>query len=154
MAAFDLALELNPKFSYVSRVHFDELDPLQMLHNSRFATHVERAIVSYYETLGRRWEPRVQDNPDQFHVVRDYRIEFLAPVAGPGPLRIDVWVEHIGNTSCVYGFRCTSEDGSIVHARGERTIIKLDPGTHRPLAWTDEFRRGHVGLRKDLPAAP
>src|SRR5258708_1985572 len=32
----------NPRFTYLSPVHFDELDPLQMLHTSRFAAHVER----------------------------------------------------------------------------------------------------------------
>jgi hypothetical protein len=27
--------DLNPRFIYSSTVHFDELDPMQMLHNSR-----------------------------------------------------------------------------------------------------------------------
>ncbi|HVR44629.1 MAG TPA: thioesterase family protein [Thermoanaerobaculia bacterium] len=154
MSALDFTFEINPKFTYLSRVHFDELDPLQMLHNSRFAAHVERAIVDWYETMGRRWERRLSDNPDQFHVVRDLHIEFLAPVDAPGPLRIDVWVERLGNSSCVYGFRCTSEDGEITYARGDRTIIKLDPESRRPVPWTEAFRSAHRELTKDLPAAP
>ena len=42
----------NPRFTYLSPVHFDELDPLQMLHNSRFAAHVERAVTAWYAANG------------------------------------------------------------------------------------------------------
>ena len=143
---------LNPKFVYHSMVHFDELDPMQMLHNARFAMHVERAIAAYYLSAGGRWELRIEDNPDQFHVVRDFRIEFLSPVLGPGPMRIDVWVEHLGNTSCVYGFLCSSIDGNTAFARGERTIVKIDPLSRRPAAWTARFREKHEMLLKDLPS--
>jgi acyl-CoA thioesterase FadM len=35
-------------FSYASQVFFDELDPMHMLHNARYAVHVERAISALY----------------------------------------------------------------------------------------------------------
>ncbi|HXI12255.1 MAG TPA: thioesterase family protein [Thermoanaerobaculia bacterium] len=144
--------ELNPKFTVISSVHFDELDAMNMLHNSRYGVHVERAIVAWYHSQGRTWEANVADNPDQFHVVRDLHIEFLSPVKGVGTIRIDIWVEKIGHTSCVYGFHCSSADGRVAHARGERTIIKLDPLSMRPAPWTDFFRAEHSTLLKDLPA--
>jgi acyl-CoA thioester hydrolase len=144
--------DINPKFVYRSPVHFDELDPMQMLHNARFAAHVERAIIAFYATTGRKWELNPADNPDQFHVVRELRIEYINPVIGPGTMRIDVWVERIGNTSCAYGFLCSSEDGLVPYARGERTIVKVDPATRRPAPWTDFFREHHSALLKDLPA--
>jgi acyl-CoA thioester hydrolase len=132
-------------FVYRSQVFFDELDPMHMLHNSRLVAHIERAIVSYYALAGRKWEANVADNPDQFHVVRDLRIEYLNPV-GAGPMQIEVWVERIGNTSCVYGFRCSSPDGTIDYARGNRTIVKLDPDTRRPTPWTEAFRDHHSAI--------
>src|SRR5256885_8268449 len=135
--------DLNPKFTYVSPIHFDELDPMKMLHNSRFPAHVERAISAFYVSTGRKWETRVDDNPDQFHVVRDLHIEYLNPLLGPGTMRIDVWVERLGTTSCAYGFLCSSENGSVGYARGERTIVKLDPASYRPSPWTETFRATH-----------
>jgi len=144
--------EINPKFVYFTTIHFDELDPMQMLHNSRFAAHVERAVTDFYRTSGRRWERDPRNNPDQFHVVRDLRIEYLNPVFGPCRMRIDIWVEKLGNTSCAYGFLCSSEDGCVAFARGQRTIVKIDPATHRPAPWTDFFREHHSTLVKDLPA--
>ena len=133
------------KFTYRSPVYFDELDPLQMLHNSRFLTHVERATVAWYREGGGRWELDHSKNPDQVHVVREFRIEFLAPVVGPGDLHIELWVEHLGNTSCVYGFRCTNPEGA-EYARGKRTIVKLDHRTRKPAPWTNGFREHHARL--------
>lgn len=147
-----LEADFNPKFIFHSSIHFDELDPMGMLHNARFAYHVERAIVAYYSSLGRRWERNVADNPDQFHVVRDLHLEYLTPFFGPGTMRIAVWVEKLGTTSCVYGFLCTNEEGTIAHARGERTIIKLDPQSMRPAPWTSLFRSAHAELQRDLRA--
>jgi acyl-CoA thioester hydrolase len=144
--------ELNPKFTYHAAIHFDELDPMQMLHNSRFAAHVERAITAWYGSIGGRWELRVEDNPDQFHVVRDLHIEYLNPFIGTGTMRIDLWVERLGNTSCAYGFLCSSVDGLVPYARGERTIVKVDPQSYRPAPWTEPFRQRHTELVKSLPA--
>jgi acyl-CoA thioester hydrolase len=146
--------ELNPKFVHYAEIHFDELDPMQMLHNSRFACHVERAISALYASRGRKWERDPADNPDQFHVVRDLHIEYLSPFIGTGRMRIETWVEKLGTTSCVYGFVCSSEDGRVAHARGERTIIKIDPQSHRPSPWTESFRAGHSHFVKDFRACP
>ncbi len=139
-----LADDLTPRFTYLSDVHFDELDPMKMLHNSRFPAHVERAITAWYHSLGKTWRPDPSENPDQFHVVRDLHIEYLNPVIGPCTMRIDVWLERLGTTSCVYGFVCSNEHGTVGYARGERTIVKLDPSTHRPAPWTEQFRTAHA----------
>jgi acyl-CoA thioester hydrolase len=139
-----LADELTPRYVYFSPVHFDELDAMKMLHNSRFAAHVERALIAWYSKHGGKWRPDPSENPDQFHVVRDFHIEYLHPVIGPGTMRVDVWVERLGTTSCVYGFVCSNESGTVGYARGERTIVKLDPSSHRPAPWTDSFRAVHA----------
>ena len=39
-------------FRYDSAVFFDEMDPLGVMHNSRFAVHVERAQTALFEHLG------------------------------------------------------------------------------------------------------
>ncbi len=132
-------------FVYRSQIYFDELDPMHMLHNSRFLAHVERATVAWYAKAGHKWELNPADSPDQYHVVRDFRIEFVSPVIGTGFMDIEIWVERLGNTSCEYGFRCRSEKG-VEYARGRRTIIKVDPATRRPTPWTEGFREHHAVL--------
>ena len=127
-------------FVYLAAVHFDELDAMHMLHNDRFFIHMERAASEFFRDLGRRWERNVSDNPDQFSVVRAQRIEYVRPFLGTGELRVEMWVTALGRTSCTLGFEFGSADGGIVYARGERTIVKLDPETLRPKPWTDRFR--------------
>ncbi len=134
-------------FVYRSHVFFDELDPMQMLHNSRFLTHVERATVAWYGKAGHTWQLDPADNPDQFHVVREFRIEFVSPVIGVGDIDVEIWVERLGRTSCQYGFRCSNGDG-VEYARGSRTIVKLDHTTRKPAPWTDGFREHHEKITR------
>jgi len=84
-------------------------------------------------------------------VIRDAAIEVLEPCLGDR-VRVDLWVETLEDTSCVYGFLCSSEDGLVPYARGEETITKLDPQSKRPAAWSPAFRHTHEMLMKDLPA--
>jgi acyl-CoA thioester hydrolase len=140
------AAALGSRFVHPSPVHFDELDAMAMLHNARYAVHVERATSALFAHLGWRWELDATLNPDQFHVVREVQVEFLAPFRGMGFLQVELWVEKLGETSCVYGFECFSEAG--VHARGRRTVVKLEPATQRPARWTERFRDAHAGLRR------
>jgi len=134
------------RFVHPSPVHFDELDAMAMLHNARYAIHVERATSALFAHLGWRWELDASLNPDQFHVVREVQVEFLAPFRGLGHLQVELWVEKLGETSCVYGFECFSEAG--VHARGRRTVVKVEPASLRPARWTERFREAHAGLTR------
>lgn len=126
-------------FVHMARVHFDELDAMHMLHNARFFIHMERTASEFFRDLGRRWERNVADNPDQFSVVRAQRIDYRRPFLSTGELRVEMWVANLGRTSCTLGFEFASADGATVYARGERTVVKLDPTSLRPAPWTDRF---------------
>jgi len=139
------------RFRFTSAVHYDELDAMNMLHNARYAVHVERAVIAFFHETGSKWEREVSLNPDQFHAVREFRIEFLTPVTDVGPLSIDVWAERVGTSSCTHAFVVTSGDGRI-HARGRRSIVKLDSETMRPAPWSDAFRRHNEALLVDAEA--
>jgi acyl-CoA thioester hydrolase len=142
--------EDKPLYVHHSTVWFDELDMLGVLHNARYAIHVERAMTAWYHSL------TGVDPSDGYNVVKHYEIEFLRPFTRErGELVVEVWLERLGNTSAVYAFRCVSaaQDGSepgagsavgdrteIEHARGTRTIVKVIPGELRPAPWTESFR--------------
>lgn len=135
-----MAVVADRGFVHTARVHFDELDAMHMLHNARFFIHMERTASEFFRDLGRRWERNVADNPDQFSVVKAQQIEYIVPFLGTGELRVEMWVEKLGRTSCALGFLFTSPDASVVYARGTRTVVKLNPETLRPVPWTDRFR--------------
>jgi EmrB/QacA subfamily drug resistance transporter len=133
-------------FVYESEIFFDDLEAMAMLHNARYAVHLERAIAAFYGTLGKHWLPDPTENPDQFHVVREATVEYLSPFRGVGPMIVEIWVVRLGSTSCQYGFQCRDREGSVVYATGRRLIIKIDPISLRPTPWSQEFVRLHQSL--------
>lgn len=142
----------EPGFDHPSTVHFDELDPMKMLHNTRYTVLVERAIIAFYYSTGRVWELDIADNPDQFQAVKQFSIEFMVPFLGIGEMTTTIWVEWLGRASCTYGFRCTSHGGDLLHASGRRTHVKLHPDTLRAAPWTDWFREFHAPLLRQQEA--
>lgn len=138
--------ELTPEpataYRWTSRVHFDELDPMSILHNARYQIHVERATAAFFESRGFTWAASLEENPDKFHAVRRFEIDLAQPFFGEGPLDVELWLEHLGRTSLRYGFACLGQDGAL-HASGMRAVVKLDPTTYRPVEWTDRWRKAH-----------
>jgi acyl-CoA thioester hydrolase len=128
----------KPLYLHRATVWFDELDMVGVLHNARYAIHVERAMTSWYHSL------TGVDPSDGYIVVKHYEIEFLKPFTRErGELAVEVGLERLGRTSAVYTFRCLSqdEDGTEVeHARGSRTIVKVSPGELRPAPWSEGLR--------------
>ena len=57
------------------------------------------------------------------------RIEQLKPVAGAATLRVELWVNDLDDYTCTYGFLVSSENGRVPYARGERTVVNIDPRT-------------------------
>lgn len=129
-----------PLHIFRTRVWFDELDKVGVLHNARYAIHAERALTAWYESV-----PELIEGPDMRHLVKAYEIEFRVPVAAVGELDVEVRVVKVGTTSCVYEFRFVSDedgDGKVVHAIGRRTIVRTGPD-RRPTPWSEDFRRIH-----------
>ena len=128
-------------FRYDSAVYFDEMDPLGVLHNSRFAVHVERAQSALFEQLGYGWTDLSQRHEDIGYVVRATAMEFTAPVTSPGVMTVEVVALRLGRTSATWGYRCAVSSGAqeVPVAQGTRVVVKAD-ASGQPNAWTDSFR--------------
>lgn len=127
-------MDLNPKFVFHSPIRNVPADPRDLLEQ------VDHAIIAL-------------DGRAPF--AGDCALEQLAPVTGTETtLRIELWVNDLDDYTCTYGFLCSSADGRVAHARGERSVVNIDPATRRPMAWSRDFRHAHAELMKDLPAQP
>jgi len=129
-------------------VYFDDLDPMGVLHNARYAVLVERAITTWWDERGVSFAGGRPTTPDAFSVVRDFAITYRSPVRGTGKIAVHFWIERVGDTSVDYRFRITSLDGETVHAEGRRLAVRLDPATMKPAAWTDHGRQLAAALTK------
>ena len=118
---------LNPKFTFFSPIHDGAAD---------LAEHVDRAIIAL---------------DGRAPIAGDCTLEPLGRTPEPGTIRVDLWVEELGRFFVTYGFTVSSESGSVAYARGERTVLNLDPRSHAPADWDAGFLAAHAELRKDLP---
>lgn len=144
------------------QVHFDDLDAMGLLHNSRYAVLVERAIGAYWHRLGWSADPARSAFKDVLMAVREFKVTYHVPIAEPGERLVHFWLERMGRTSGVYGFRVLSADHApdqaphqaTVHAEGYRVNVNLDPATFRPTPFSDEIRVAAAPLlRAALPEA-
>ncbi|MEU9831363.1 thioesterase family protein [Streptosporangium sp. NPDC048047] len=135
------------------QVHFDDLDAMGLLHNSRYALLVERAVGAYWQRLGWAADPARSAFKDVFLAVREFKVTYHAPIAGAGEPTVHFWIERIGRTSNVYGFRVLSPDRTVLHADGYRVNVNLDPATLRPTPFSDELRAAAEPLLRRTAAA-
>jgi acyl-CoA thioester hydrolase len=125
-------------FHWQAPVYFDDLDAMGMLHNARYFSLTDRTISAFFESRGRRWESDPRLNPDQHWAVREQHLAYSTPFRGVGLLDVELSVERLGVTSATYRVRFSSNGRE--HASGSRTVIKIDPDTGRPAAWTARTR--------------
>ena len=83
---------------------------------------------------------------DVFFVVREFAITYHVPITRVGPVHVQLWIDHLGNTSAVYGFRVLSADETVTHAEGRRVQVRLDPSTLRPAVIGPELREACAPL--------
>lgn len=133
---------LQPTF-----VHFDDLDSMGMVHNSRYAVMLERALTTFWEQHGYTFRNGSPTHPDTFVAVAEYSISYRIPVFGTGPILVHLWAARIGKSSVTYGFRVLSADKATVHAEGTRVHIRLDPETLRPTPWAEDTLKLYRSLQ-------
>jgi len=121
-------------------VYFDDLDAFRILHNARYLLLMERTIGSFWQRLGWGTIADDSDNPDQHHLVRAQDISYERPVSGTGRVRCRIWIERLGTSSLTFGFSILPLDEDRAHARGTRTIVKIDADHHQAVPWSEEFR--------------
>jgi len=122
---------LNPKFVFFSPVRTTPVDKTQL------AEHVDHAIIAL---------------DGRAPIGGGCTLEHLNPVFDETTFRVELWVSDLDDYTCTYGFLVSGENGRTPYARGERTVVSIDPASHRPQKWSSAFRVAHAELLKDLPA--
>ena len=121
-------------------VHFDDLDAMGVVHNGRYVLLIERALATYWTRAGWSFEPAAPRFNEAFFVVREFAITYHVPITRVGPVHVQLWLDHLGNTSALYGFRVLSADETVTYAEGRRVQVRLDPATLRPAVIGPELR--------------
>jgi acyl-CoA thioester hydrolase len=119
-------------------VHFDDLDQMGLLHNSRYQVLVERAWVAFWRDQGLIRAGGLTD--DAFNVVKAFTITHDLPIMAFGEYAVHLWTERMGRTSATVHYRVCSTDGETTYAHGTRTVVRVDSTTLSPTPWSDKVR--------------
>ncbi len=140
MSAIDLQHPPPGLFVYRTRAHFYEIDALWVLHHSRYLQFVERAQQALFDEMMGAAEFSPEKFPDVYVVVQRLEIDYLASLRGVTPFMVVLRGVRLREAGLTIAFEFRSDDGSILHACGERTVCKLGLQSHTPAGWSPEFR--------------
>lgn len=130
-------------------VHFEDLDPTGMLHNSRYLLMLERAVTAFWLSQGWHYDPARTAFADSVQVVRSQTITYHQPIVEPGRYAVRFWVDRVGNSSYTYGYRILSPERSSLHAEGSRVQVNLDSTTLTPRPLGEALRKIATQLTDD-----
>lgn len=119
-------------------VRYSDLDPQWHVNNARFLSFVEHARFKYLIELGLFDGRSFNDLP---LIVGDMHCRYFTPIE-PGDI-IEVWlgVTEIGNRSLVISSELTSQDGNILHAKCDSTMVGYDYKNKKSTPISDEMRK-------------
>jgi acyl-CoA thioester hydrolase len=113
-------------------IHFEDLDAMGIVHSGRYVNIFERALAAYWGRAGWSYDPGHPRFAEMLFVVREFTITYHVPISRAGTVQVQLWLERLGTTSLTYGFRVSSDDGTVVQAEGRRVQVRLDPASLRP----------------------
>ncbi len=138
-------MENSTPFVSRQRIYFDMLDSLGVMHNSRYLLLFERARFDLWHANGLAIGTEGLDFP--YYVVRN-EVNYRAPITRLQEVTVEVIVEHLGTTSVILAHQVCDDQGVCV-ADGKTVLVRVDPETQRPVAWSEGFRallsRYHAG---------
>ena len=126
-------------FTYDSRVFFDELDALGVLHHTRYLLHLERAQQKFFEFLLGVDNFDTERDEDIYVVVHSLESRFRMPFRTPGPIVVDYVIERIRSGGVTMSYQIRDPHNQQVYCDGTRTVCKLSAQTHQPAPWSEPF---------------
>ena len=113
---------------------FSDLDPLGHVNNVVFHDYLQEARVGLLQSLN-----LVRGSTFAQVVVKQELVHRKPLLYGPEPVVVEIWVDHIGNSSYTLGYRLLDEEGDVA-ADATTTMAVVDPETGRPIRMQDDLR--------------
>ncbi len=120
-------------FCYPHRVRYAEVDPQEIVFNSRYLEFCDAAGTEYFRALG--FPPRELASVHHFDmVVVRAEVEFLAPARLDDRLHIYVRTSHLGRSSMTTQFEIRRADDEALLTRVAIKYVNLDRATGKAAA--------------------
>lgn len=127
-------------------VRWRDLDAFNHVNNSKYLSYLEEARLRWMMTL-----PGMGLDDDVAPVVAASNLNYRRPIAWPGDVVIELFVERIGNTSVTVGHRIVDAgDGGVLYCDGNVVMVWIDRQNGRAAPLPEAVRASCAGgVRKD-----
>ncbi len=118
-----------PRFSWPTRVYWEDTDAGGVVYHARYVAFMERARTEWMRSLGYGQESTRQDHGLVF-AVRSMRVDFLKPARLDDALDVEVVLRECRKASLVFEQRIVRQGVPLIAA--EVKVAALDAATFRP----------------------
>lgn len=115
-------------FHYPLRVTYAEVDPQEIVFNSRYLEYFDAALTEYYRALGFPPHEIVSLHHCDMVVVRA-EVEFISPARMDDLLDIHVRTSHLGRSSITKQFEIRRSEDGVLLTRASIKYVNFDRGT-------------------------
>ena len=125
------------RFEQPITVRYGDLDPQWHVNNARFLSFIEHARMNYLLELG------LFDGHSFWNlplIVADMHIRYLKPIEMTDKVVVSMGVTRIGNKSLLLECEIANQDGSIVFATAENTMVAYDYHSKSAIPVSEELR--------------
>ncbi len=132
---------------FVHEVHmrWSDMDAYAHVNNTSYLSYLEQARVAMFFD-------RYDGSFSQGTIIARHEIDYLKPIVyHPEPLRIELWIEHVGGARFIVRYEVF--DGDTLSARASTTCVTFDFETDRPRRITDEERSILLSFADTVPTA-
>lgn len=126
-------------FIFRRAIRFDEVDAAGILFFARYLNFCHEAMESFFEGVDGGYAGLVARDHRGFPAVRA-EVDFEAPVRYGDAVRIELTIEHVGNTSCTFRYRMLKEGDDALIATIRHVCVYCDLVTVTKLPFRDDVR--------------
>lgn len=123
-----------PRFSWPTRVYWEDTDAGGVVYHARYVAFMERARTEWMRSLGYGQESTRQDHGLVF-AVRSMRVDFLKPARLDDALEVEVILRQCRKASLVFEQRIVRQGVLLIAA--EVKVAALEAATFRPRGLED-----------------
>jgi acyl-CoA thioester hydrolase len=132
------------RFSYRTRVGFDETDAQGIVYYGRYMPYFDRARVEYLRELG----VLVREPSDPEFVMRAQHVEYHAPASFDDELEVFVRVRRLGRTSVTWEFEAWNAASGEHLATSTQTAVYV--ADRRPVRVGETMREAVTGFEPEV----
>ncbi|WP_240037467.1 acyl-CoA thioesterase [Glycomyces paridis] len=123
------------RFAVDVALRWSDMDAFGHVNNNQFMVLLEEARVSMMFTTAA--EAGLTGFRDGVVVAR-HEVDYLLPVVVPAAIRVELWIERIGNASFTFAYELSADDKLALRAKS--VMVPFDTETQRPRRITAEER--------------